>query len=241
MTELNDRQRTYLLAALEIDQRQQRFHKEAFGRGDFDESCRPAADWRAMPFGRRDDFEARPPTPLREACGGADEGSGATWAALARRRLVSVQDRPVHRSPCGLILPHVTLTPAGRRMALALKGEAPMPRAPGVLAYGTWRALSAAQRAGRAGLKDDQGGGWYGGIPWRTWLLLRNFRGGGLVEEFSRWVPQPQRLNPGHREREHFIRLSERGCTYYASKWAANRDAYPDIDAPDPSEVTDHA
>lgn len=231
MTELNDRQTTYLRAALEIDQRQERWHKAAFERGDFTESRRAAADWRAMPFGRRLDLAGQPATPLREACGGADEGSGATWAALERRGLVHVQNRAVHACAAGLVLPHVTLTTAGRKLARTLPGEsAPERRAPGVLSRGSWKALASAKRAGEAGVKDEQGGGWYGGIPWGVWLRLRNFKGGDLVEEFSHLVQVF-----GNWRREHFIRLSERGQVYYVSKWRANRDAYPDIEAPAPA------
>ncbi|MXV21847.1 hypothetical protein [Deinococcus xianganensis] len=236
MTELNDRQTTYLRAALEIDQRQERWHKAAFERGDFNESRRAAADWRAMPFGRRIDLSGQPATPLREACGGADEGSGATWAALERRGLVQVTDRAVHFSAAGLVLPHVTLTVAGRRAARALQGEPASERAaPGVLARSTWKALAAARRAGDAGVKDEQGGGWYGGIPWSVWLRLRNFKGGDLVTEFN----HPGDPSRGVWSRDHFIRLSGRGQVYYVSKWAANHAAYPDIDAPAPAGLSD--
>lgn len=235
---LNARQHTYLLAALEIDQHHEHLHALAFRRGSFEESRRPASDWRAMPFGRFQDVRGCPPTPLRQECGGADEGSGSTWAALERRGLVTVAERQPHGALGDSTLPHVTLTPKGRRLARELKGETVQPKLRGVLARSTWAALAAAWQAGPAGLRDD-GGGWYGDMPWDTWLLLRNRRGGDdLVEEFSVREPSPRQGDPGHHERVSFLRLTERGRAFYAERWAVNQAAHPEVDAPSPLEVT---
>lgn len=229
--ELNARQRTYLLAALEVDQRQETRHKRAFQSGEWAESRRPSSDWRGMPFGRWTDILGQPPTALREACGGADEGSGSTWASLARRGLVRLQDRQAWGHP--VELPHVTLTPKGRKLARELTGTVVERRAPGVLARSTWKALAAAWNAGEAGLRDP-GGSWYGGVHWNTWLLLLNRRSGPLVESRSQEERHP---TLGAYRQVYFLRLNEAGCTYYRERWAANSAAYPDVEAPNPITV----
>ena len=53
---LNARQRHYLLAAYQLDQRLEAAHKNDFHRG----ISKPAAEWRAMPYGRWQHFLAKP-------------------------------------------------------------------------------------------------------------------------------------------------------------------------------------
>ncbi|MDP9766105.1 hypothetical protein [Deinococcus enclensis] len=243
MSELNDRQRKYLLAALEVDQHNERWHKLAFQRGDFDESRRPASDWRAMPFGVLHGMGGPVPTMLRTECGGADEGSGATWAALARRGLLHVQDRATYRHP-DQPLPHITLTPAGRKYARELKGETPTTRPKGGLSRATWKALAAGYQAGEQGLWDERGGSWYGGVSWDVWLMLLRFRGSRprWFEETSRWLTEEERQTSFSLSgRVHGVKITDDGRYKYEQVWAVNHQLHPDIDAPQPSEVTDHA
>ena len=55
---LNDRQRHYLLAAYQLDQQLEAAHKKDYLRG----VVTPAAEWRAMPYGRWQHFLEKPPT-----------------------------------------------------------------------------------------------------------------------------------------------------------------------------------
>ncbi|MBZ9752160.1 hypothetical protein GO986_12005 [Deinococcus sp. HMF7620] len=234
---LNDRQRQYLLAALEVDQHQERWHKLAFGRGDFDESRRPASDWRALPFGVLHGLGGPIPTMLRTECQGADEGSGSTWSALARRGLLTVQHRPTYRHP-DQPLPHITLTAAGRKHARELKGEKPAPKPKGALSRATWKALAAGYRAGDQGLWDERGGSWYGGVSWDMWLLLLRFRGSRprWFEEVSRLLTEEERRSAlvlGHRL--HGVQITEEGRWKYEQAWAVNHQLHPDIEAPNPN------
>lgn len=59
---LNDRQRHYLLAAYQLDQQLEAVHKKDYLRG----VSTPAAEWRAMPYGRWQHFLEKPPTELRQ-------------------------------------------------------------------------------------------------------------------------------------------------------------------------------
>ncbi|ULH13929.1 hypothetical protein MF271_00945 (plasmid) [Deinococcus sp. KNUC1210] len=207
-------------------------HKQAFQRGHWQEARRPAAEWRPMPFGRWLDIPGLPPTPLRQACGGADEGSGSTWAALQRRGFVQVCDRTIEGR--GYSLPHVTLSIRGRKFARELAGTPVERRAPGVLAQSTWKALAAAWNAGETGLIDT-GGGWHGGIGWDTWLVLRNRTSGGDLTESVRRLEKYPKMRT---ERwVYYLRLSDAGRTYYMQRWEANSAAYPEIDAPNPITV----
>lgn len=171
MDDLNERQRKYLLAALEVDQHVEQMHKMAFQRGRFDEASRPATDWRAMPFGVNFGYGGAVPTMLRKECGGADEGSGSTWAALERRGLLSVRERETY-GYSGQVLPHIALTPKGRKLARILKGEPLAAKPKGALARATWKALAAGWKAGEQGLWDERGGDWYGGVNGDIWLML---------------------------------------------------------------------
>lgn len=92
---LNDSQRHYLLAAYQLDQAIELQRKRNFARGD-GAGRTPAAEWRAMPYGRWQHKLGQPPTPLREALDpkSVSPGTGSTWKALAERGLVEVDDRP---------------------------------------------------------------------------------------------------------------------------------------------------
>lgn len=238
MADLNERQRKYLLAALEVDQHMERWHKQAFGRGDFDESRRPASDWRAMPFGVLHGYGGPIPTMLRRECGGADEGSGSTWAALARRGLLLVQDRPTYRHP-DQPLPHITLTTAGRKQARELKGEKAQRKPRGALSRATWKALAAGYRAGDQGLWDEKGGSWYGGVSWDLWLMLLRHTGRRprWFEEISRLLTEEERRATfALSSRVHGVKITAEGRYKYVEAWAVNHPLYPDIDAPEPGQ-----
>lgn len=230
---LNDRQRQYLLAAYELDQQIEQQRKRDFARGMVDDARTPAAQWRAMPYGRWQHKLGQPPTPLREALAPnlVSPGTGSTWKALAERGLVSVDDRTI-QFPGMLLreqyeLPHVSLTRAGRQLARQLLGEVRESAKPGVLAPDTWRALTRLWEwdpTQECYLLADGNGGTTAGIAWEVWQRLERLR--------------PQRVL-GRRNQEavvenHYIRLTTMGRIYYLLHWAANCQAHPTIAAPDP-------
>lgn len=119
--QLNDRQRQYLLAAYQLDQRLEAAHKNDYHRG----IIAPAAEWRAMPYGRWQHFLLKPPTELRQLIEEqqaasqqrlVDPGTGSTWKALAERGLVEVEERAIITGPDGYSLPHILLTREGRKL-----------------------------------------------------------------------------------------------------------------------------
>lgn len=237
--DLNERQCTYLLAALEVDQNAEQMHAQAFQRGRFDESSRPASDWRAMPFSVTYGYGGAVPTMLRKECGGADEGSGSTWAVLKRRGLLTVRDRDTYDYP-GQVLPHITLTTRGRKLARELKGEKLPAKPKGALSRSTWKALVAGWKAGESGLWDERGGDWFGGISWDTWLML--VRG---TKHRRPWFDGISRSMPDEHKQhifaltgqQHGVKINVEGMRKYLQSWAVNHQLYPDIDAPDPMRV----
>lgn len=232
--DLNERQRRYLIAAYETDQAYEQAHKRAFQRGDYDESRRPACEWRAMAFGVLYGPGGAVPTMLRNECkGDVDEGSGSTWAALERRGLLKVKVRDVRFHP-GQVLPHITLTPKGRKLARDLKGEKAATKKPGEVSRSTWKALAAGWSAGEAGLWDEKGGDWYGGVSGDTWLMLTR-----STKQRERWFSEVQR-HAADGELASFggfrygVKITPAGIAKYWDSWEVNREKYPDIDASNP-------
>lgn len=176
---LNDRQRHYLLAAYQLDQQLEAAHKKDYLRG----VVTPAAEWRAMPYGRWQHFLEKPPTKLRQlieaqqAAGQqrlVDPGSGSTWKALAERGLVEVEERTITKGPEQYSLPHILLTREGRKLVRQLTGEVrPMvprkvkpPQPEGLLTAQQWFALVRVYEPDFEGLPaDDEQGLSYDRIP----------------------------------------------------------------------------
>ncbi|WP_291427105.1 hypothetical protein [Deinococcus sp.] len=232
--DLNERQRRYLLAAYKTDQAYEEAHKRAFQRGDYDESRRPASDWRAMAFGVLHGIGGAVPTMLRNECkGDVDEGSGSTWAALERRELLSVKDQEVRYHP-GQILPHITLTPKGRKLARELKGDKAPTKQKGEVSRSTWKALVAGWIAGEAGLWDERGGDWYGGVSGDTWLMLtrRTKQRAAWFTDVQRRAAEGQPASFGGFQ--YGVKITPAGIAKYWDSWEVNRAKYPDIDAPNP-------
>lgn len=123
-TELNARQRVYLLAVYAEDQLREARHR---GPGS-----RPAAEWRPIEYGpvgtrgvkRPDAFYLR---RVLERDGLVDQGTGSTWSALASRKLLTESyahtgwvDRRTSRPILSLLL---RMTGDGRKVARILQGE----------------------------------------------------------------------------------------------------------------------
>jgi hypothetical protein len=216
--ELNLRQQTYLRLIFEIDQ-----HREALERGqDWRRSSnRPASQWRwieyAEIFGKSTTLRAR----IKEA-GEVDPGTGSTFKALSTRKLIEI------RYPYDdLQWLDCKLTKQGRAVVRAgLRLEAPKKTPKGQLRERQWAALVAAYIAGDGGVKRDVNLN-YAGFSWEwTWLRLRDYSDGSLIEE---------RSNFKRGQHEYDLVITQFGRHFYRSNWKKYRELYPNINAPEPN------
>lgn len=207
---LNDRQRAYLLETYTLDQQAERRERGAWGRGA---RARPADVWRWIPYTGATELKRRLSTR-----GMVDPGTGATFEALEQRGLVQCKHE---RGALGELALLVRVTTRGRQAARAGTGEHRPARQPaGTLQEWQWRALARAYAAHPSPLPYD-GAGHYGGIAWGTWLRLRDYRAGALVQETGTGEA-------------YALGLTALGLELYARDWARYRELYPDVDAPAP-------
>ena len=216
--QLNLRQQTYLRLIFEIDQ-----HREALERGqDWRRSSnRPASQWRwieyAEIFGKSTTLRAR----IKEA-GEVDPGTGSTFKALSARKLIEI------RYPYDdLQWLDCKLTKQGRATVRAgLRLQAPKKPPKGQLRERQWAALVAAYMAGDGGVKRDVNLN-YAGFSWEwTWLRLRDYSDGSLIEERSNFKAG---------RHEYDLVISQFGRHFYRSNWKKYRELYPNINAPEPT------
>lgn len=120
------------------------------------------------------------------------------------------------------------MTTTGRKVARAGLGEqAPKKRTVGTLREWHWRALAKLYTAGEAGLFDDGvKSGYYSDTSWNTWLRLRDYKTGALMEEIDKWDE-----NGRHR---YGARITPFGKQFYEQNWEKYRGMYSDVDAPEP-------
>jgi hypothetical protein len=216
--ELNPRQQTYLRLIFEIDQ-----HREALERGqDWRRSNnRPASQWRwieyAEIFGKSTTLRAR----IKEA-GEVDPGTGSTFKALLTRKLIEI------RYPYDdLQWLDCKLTKQGRAVVRAgLRLQAPKKPPKGQLRERQWAALVSSYIAGDGGVTRDVNLN-YAGFSWEwTWLRLRDYSDGPLIEERSNFK--------GGRH-EYDLVITHFGRHFYRSNWKKYRELYPNINAPEPT------
>jgi hypothetical protein len=229
---LNDRQRQYLLAAYQTDQQAEQERKRDYLRGTTDR--RPASEWRWLPYGCWEHWPGRPPTPLREQLASRDaklisEGTGSTWRALAQRGLLEVEDQLpyiIAGLPPAMHyqLPHIRLTPAGRKLARQLTGEVRAPKPTKVLARATWQLL--AQLWHRHPNATHQ-------VP--------AYASGEVFSRLERSAPAQKVLGQANQERlvEGWptYGLTTVGRIYYHQYFKANTAAHPDVAASDPGPL----
>lgn len=224
---LNDRQRHYLLAAYQLDQQLEAAHKKDYVCG----VVTPAAEWRAMPYGRWQHFLEKPPTKLRQLIEAqqaasqqrlVDPGTGSTWKALAERGLVEVEERTITKGPEGYSLPHILLTREGRKLVRQLTGEVrqvvprkvkpPPPK--GLLTAQQWLALVCLYELDFEGLvADDEQGLSYDRIQPTTLELLRER---GLVVSSPLDEPLPAKR----------YTITDQGRAFYYTYYRTNALAY---------------
>ena len=230
---LNDRQRAYLLAIFETDQEAEAAMRSIPYR-PFEQRPK-ASEWRWLEYSEGVPEAGRPPSALYSRIKKlklVDQGTGSTFSALADRGLVEVNWHG--RNVWGQLKPHVRLTPAGRRLGRSWTGTKAYKAPPsGTLKEWHWRALAKAYAAGDAGLEGSYGD--YGNIGWNTWLRLRDYKRGALIEERASgsWS-NPATGSSGSRYRIH---ITGAGWALYEREWARYRELYPAVDAPEPVAI----
>jgi hypothetical protein len=238
LAEVNDRQRAYLLAIFAVDQ-----ELEAEMRSLPYRPFQPrpkASEWRWLEYSEPVPEIDKPASQLYAAIkktAPIDQGTGATFAALADRGLVEVDWR--EQNVWGQRKPYIRLTPTGRRLARSWTGQKAQKAPPaGTLREWHWRALAKAYAAGDEGLDGSYGD--YANIGWNTWLRLRDYKlgplavggRGALIEEVD------ARGHPGLGIGPYRLRITANGRALYESEWARYRELYPEVaDAPEPARA----
>jgi hypothetical protein len=126
------------------------------------------------------------------------------------------------------------MTAAGRKLARSWTGTQTYKAPPaGTLKEWHWRALAKAYAAGEEGLEGSYGD--YANIGWNTWLGLRDYKRGALIEERASGLwHNPATGSSGSRYR---LNITGAGWARYEREWARHRELYPDVDAPNPTRV----
>lgn len=216
-TQLNARQQSYLKLIYQVDQEKEREEKQRAFRGQ----RRPAEVWRWLFYG---DVALDVASPLKQSIRNknlADPGTGSTFQALERRKLIECRGEVPELD--------VKLTPLGRKVARTGLGE-PSPRRTrtpkGMLSEAAWEALVLAYSAGEEGL--DEGWGFrFGGVHVFIWERLQDYPEGPLVKET--YHPATSRCSSCSR-----MHITQLGILFYYTQWECYKAAYPDIEAPRP-------
>ena len=227
--DLNERQQQYVQAIYDQDQENERHEKSQWMRGG---RPRPAIEWRWMYYGIMP--ETGSDSPLRHRLKVADlvdPGTGATFQALEARGYILCQYKP---TMIGDPLVYVQITKEGRKLVReATSGQHEKPPPPGTLREWHWRAMVEAWKGRPAGVMAS--GGWYGDYGrtgWKTWLRLREYRGGPLIEEYQ--TLGQYNTTTGSQYDIYWLRLSALGEQFYRENWQRYRELYPEVDAPEP-------
>ena len=228
--DLNIRQQEYLQAIYEVDQEQEAYEHSVWTRSG---RPRPAREWRWIEYGVFDgvptDLYAK--LYLRKLI---DEGTGSTFNALESRGFITCKYTQIRKN--GQLtferFPMLQITPQGRKLvreAIGMPREKPFP--PGTLREWHWRAMAEAWKARPQGLKSD-GMSEYGGIGWPSWLRLRDYKAGALIEEYQTWGEKLPHMSAT--PQIYWICLSPFGEQFYRDNWQRYRELYPEVDAPAP-------
>jgi hypothetical protein len=152
---LNDRQRAYLLAIFETDQEIEAAMRSLPYR-PFEHRPK-ASEWRWLEYAEPIPILGLDGSPLWKRIkklGLVDQGTGSTFGALADRAMVEVLWHRLNVHGQGV--PHIRLTPAGRRLGWSWTGTKAYKAPPtGTLKEWHWRALAKAYAAGEEGLEGS--------------------------------------------------------------------------------------
>jgi hypothetical protein len=232
--DLNERQQHYMQAIYETDQEQEADERGMWKRGG---TPRPASLWRWMEYGVFDGVGSTLYTKLylRKLI---DEGTGSTFNALESRGCITCKYTWKRRDGGREALERflmLQITPAGRKLVRSATGaQAYQPGSPGTLREWHWRAMVEAWKARTDGLKSEYGED-YGHTGWNTWLRLRDFKAGPLIEEYH--TVGEYLAHVGYSTQIHWLRLSALGEQFYRENWQRYRELYPDVDAPQPESL----
>ncbi len=211
---LNPRQQKYLSCIYEADRNAEDYERGKWSSGI---SSRPASVWRWLSYSA--DSYLR---DLLKSEKLIDEGSGSTFEALRERKIIECKHE---QGFFGSSLLYVKLTTFGRRVArVGLDKPAPKKLPVGTLRDYQWKALVKAYRAGDEGLKDVDELEFYGGIGWKVWLRLRNYKSGALVQE-------KKTTYKGNADWEYRIFITDFGKQFIQKNWEKYRDLYPEVEA----------
>ena len=232
--DLNDRQQKYLQAIYEVDQEQEEFERGQWNRGG---RPRPASAWRWMEYGTF--YGQHSPLKMKIFLRKLqDEGTGSTFNALEQRGLIKCkytwERRNGEQVEEQFLM--VQINKEGRKLVRAATGEQREKALPtGTLREWHWKAMAMAWKDRPEGVMAH--GGWYGDygrIGWKTWLRLRNYKAGALVEEYTTHGEYSRAT--GSTLDIHWIKLTSLGEQYYRDNWSRYRELYPDVDALEPEE-----
>ncbi len=162
-----------------------------------------------------------------------DEGTGSTFNALESRGFITCKYTRTRRNGERTFDSFLMLqiTKEGRALVRTATGaKAYRPGAPGILQEWHWKALAEAWKDRPAGVESVNG--YYGNIGWNTWLRLKQYKAGALVEEYR--TGGPYLAHVGYSTDIHWIRLTPFGEQFYRDNWQRYRDLYPEVDAPAP-------
>lgn len=233
--DLNERQQAYMKCIYETDQEQEEHERGTWNCGG---RPRPASVWRWIEYGT---FYGVP-SPLKMKIflrKIQDEGTGSTFDALERRGLITCKytwERKNGEQIEERFL-MVQITKEGRKLVRSAIGEqSKKALPPGTLREWHWKAMAMAWKGRPEGVMAA--GGWYGDygrIGWNTWLRLRDYKNGALVEEYT--TVGEYRSASGGTLDIHWIRLTSLGEQYYKENWARYWEMYPEVEAPEPEKV----
>jgi hypothetical protein len=221
---LNARQQAYLGAIFDADQAVEQAENSRWSRGG---RRRPADQWRWMIYCILDGCEQPVMAHLHQKCT-IDEGTGSTFAALARRNLIEIREIWEYEYMGERVIfpeavPLIKITPTGRRLIREARSLSSSRLVTGTLREWHWRALALAyQERDGEGVRDLERG--YGNIGWGTWLRLRDYQPAALVKE--------QR----DREGKSRIKITPFGQAYYLRSQLRYASLYPDVSIPPPEE-----
>ncbi|MBD2303486.1 hypothetical protein [Nostoc sp. FACHB-190] len=200
--QLNPRQQTTLTAIYRADQAVESAQKQAWHKGL---SREKAAVWRNLQYYFEPTSHETLLHRLLRQADVVDQGLGSTLQVLERHQLIGCDYRQNE-------LISIKLTTTGRAVARAGLGESAAKKPPkGQLKPRQWEALAKAYQAGDQGIDGGGSFGDYTGFSWQwTWLRLRDYPGGGLVEEVGYW-----------KDGKHSYKLviTEAGFEFYKQQW----------------------
>ena len=218
--DLNERQQQYMEIIFNLDQGLERYYRlPPTQRPAWDNP--PASVWRWLPY------EKGLWRKLEEA-GLRDQGTGSTFEALEKRKLIESSAKGIK------------LTDQGRALVRDAKGlQAHKALPAGTLQEWHWRALAHAYRCGEQGITE-----WPRGIGDATVRRLEDYKVKGEYKPLIAYNLIPcdpyQRLKPfSYTQYEtattcNLLCITPFGAQYYRENWARYREMYPDVDAPQP-------